>query len=725
MGPGDRRTTGIKHQTRGQSEVIGVILIVGMVLLSAGLIVISGSNLLNDLREGTAQESTTNTIEEIDTKLSSVSSVSGRTRVEISLGDSDPNRYRIVKSGYINVSANRNTTCTEHIPLTSIQYSDEDGDKWVFEAGGLWKQPRGSTASVMHTPPDLTWDKGTLSLTVVNISGTIDDEFNLVYENTTKSKRTSKRIRETLFTGNCARPNNVTITVSSEYYRAWSRYLSREINSTSLNTYDGNQSVSVYLNQSKLPEETDDQQNNVIDLNDSALNDVKITNTSIKVNKSADNTYTTIITPLTSGSTQVGEIRTVEAGQAFRPPMDVVFVMDKSGSMAFDPDSDGDTKMEEAEVAAQAFVGQMNDSFDRAGVAGFDYDGEIKITANGEYVTSDFSDATGVNGSIASFPDAPSGGTDIGSGLAKANAMMGLLSNSSRTKVIILLGDGKNDEGGSPSETELNQKAFDEAEEADRHGITIHSIGFGNPDNATMETIANTTGGTYRYVDDSDELADVFIELFSEIATSKQIVRQPITMELDAGGTTFFPQIDGNTTHIANTSTGNLNLNDPLAPSEFSYSIDVAEGENVSMTAFDYDCNEWRLTDIVHENQSTGKEYAEVRCTEIDEATATEISPSNASIYIDGDNVSSLISEPNDWWQEDLQNDTLAPYLEADNVTLDLPSNTAVVVFGFDDDDPGQDRMMLLFRIGESKENAVPKYLFNIEVRYLVVGEEA
>jgi len=335
---------------------------------------------------------------------------------------------------------------------------------------------------------------------------------------------------------------------------------------------------------------------------------------------------------------------------------------------------------------------------------------------NHVYLSDDF-DA--VNGSIDSIPD-DGGSTYSERGIRRAVATHGLKSNSSRKKVIILLADGE-DSGGDPVAA---------AEAADKEGITIHTISFGTPSqdaNETLQEVAGVTGGTWRAASESDDLSEIFIELFAEISESKQIVRDPFSMQLEAGSTTYYPQIDGETSHIATGDDDELNLNDPTAPTNFSYSIDISDGENVTMTAVDYDCKDgaWERTGNIVENESTGQEYAEVRCTAIDESTKTEIPASKTNVYLDDQDVSSLLSQPGDWWAEDLKNETLAPYLDGpDNETLDIESNQAVIVFEFDDGDGGTDRLIALYRIGQSREEAVPKHIFNLEVRYLVIGEE-
>lgn len=726
--PGGPSRWGTEHQEpggSGQTSVIGVVLIVGLVLTSGVLISITGATLLDEYQQRIEGESSTNTIEQVDTTLSSVSSVEGEARQELNFGDTDPGQSEVRSDGQVEIAVNKNDTCTAQVDMGSIRIEQDNGHEVIYEGGGIWEKPPGANGSVMHTPPDLKFKDGILSLTVVNVTGEIGGSTALVHENVTASENDTAHVRDTLFQGTCRRPDNVTIRVSSDNYQAWDSYLEGEINASTHTVYNGNDTVEVYLEQEKLPRETDDYLNDVVDFNDSSFNDVELTNTSVKVNKSANNTYTAIVTPLETGSTRVGAIRSVESDIVYRAPMDVVFLLDESGSMGNDPDGDGDSRMDEAKDASKSFISEMNNSFDRAAVASFNTTGHIWVNENGEYLTDDYSDSTGVNETIDGL-DA-NGGTDIAPGIRKGDTVLGLESNSSREKVIVLLSDGENNDdsdpecGPSASTACLNQKAFDMAEEASKNGVTIHAIGMSGADNHTVSTIANITGGSYRYVQDSEDLSEVFVELFAEISESNQIVKDPVVFKLEKGSVTFTAQVDGETSHIAEISDGSPNLNDPLLPSQYSFSFNVSDGENVTTVAEEYGCDEWTRTDIVHTNQTTGKEYFEVRCTSINETDVTTIDSANTSIYIDGDNVSSVLDEPRDWWEADLQNETLAPLLADDNETLSMKSNEALFVFRYPREDAGSDLLIAKYRIGLSRYDAVPRYIFDISVRQLVI----
>lgn len=718
-GDGASAGEGAASRVRAQTNVLGYVLLLGMVLTSATLIVLSGASVVDQLEEVTGQESTTNAIEELDTALSSVASVGGLTRTEFSIGDASPSQYRIVNDGYVNVTVNRNASCRAQIPMSSIQYERQDGVIMAFEGGGVWRQEDGIVSqTAMHTPPDLTYENGTIALTVINVSGRIRGTSTVISENVTGSMTRTNAVESTLFTGYCARPDNVTISVTSDYFRGWSGYMSSRLDASRSDWFDSNRTARVYYDQEKLPEVTNDSRNDVVDLSDPSFNDVSLTNTSVEVDKDANNTYTAIVTPLSSGSTQVGEIRTVEADSAFRPPLDVVFVIDESTSMGSGSPT---SKIFRAKDAAQSFVGMMDPAYDRAGAVGFNDTARYLHNRSATprhhvYLSDDFDD---VNGSIDTLTDG--GYTASATGLRRAVAAHGLKSNSSRKRIIILLADGEDTAGGDPIEA---------AEIADKEGITIHTIGygitgFGSDDaNQTLQDIAATTGGTWRFTSGSQDLSDIFEDLFAEISETKQVVRSPFSMEMEVGGTTFQPQIDGNASHVADGTNGELNLNDPTAPSQFSYSIDVSDGQNVTMQAVDYDCDQWERTEQIYVNQTTGQEYAEVRCTEM--SGRSEVTPKNSSVYVDGDDVSDLLDSPSNWWNEDLKNQTLAPYLDGpDNETVDLDSNQALVVYEFDDDDAATDRVLVLYRLGKAREDTVPKYVFNIQVRELVVEGES
>ncbi|WP_154553138.1 VWA domain-containing protein [Halorhabdus sp. CBA1104] len=169
-------------------------------------------------------------------------------------------------------------------------------------------------------------------------------------------------------------------------------------------------------------------------------------------------------------------------------PVDVQFIIDSSGSM------DWNDPQEFRKQAAKEFVGALVEG-DRAGVVDFDGDAHVA-----QQLTTDFG---AVNVTIEQL-DAQ-GGTNIGSGVGRANQHFATASNDSRAKVAILLTDGQGSGGLAQAQTAADQ------------GITIHTIGFGGADGSKLSEIAEITGGTYNYVSDASELPNVFSRVAEEV----------------------------------------------------------------------------------------------------------------------------------------------------------------------------------------------------------------
>ncbi|WP_136601119.1 VWA domain-containing protein [Salinigranum halophilum] len=171
-------------------------------------------------------------------------------------------------------------------------------------------------------------------------------------------------------------------------------------------------------------------------------------------------------------------------------PVDAAFILDSSGSMGTnDPN---DLRLQ----AAKEFTGALLD-IDRAAVVDFDFDADIR-----QRLTSDFQ---AVNRSIDTIDSR--GGTSIGAGVRAANREYSRNSDDSRSKIAILLTDGRGSGGLSEAETASDQN------------VTIYTIGLSNAADASkLRSIASKTGGNYTQVSRAADLPDVF----SRIAETTQ-----------------------------------------------------------------------------------------------------------------------------------------------------------------------------------------------------------
>ncbi len=202
-------------------------------------------------------------------------------------------------------------------------------------------------------------------------------------------------------------------------------------------------------------------------------------------------------------------------------PQDVVFVIDKSGSMQNnDPDPAGPERPARVE-AAWDYVDNMSVP-DRGSVVKFSdnailVDGPDDVAPFGddEHTVWDLSSQyADIKQNIDECGDA-SGGTSMGFGLEIAVDQLIANGNSSHIQVIIALTDG---------ETWDATRAYEAAKTASDNGIRIYTIGLGNgffdtglPIWFLEHFIANTTGGKYYPAATPDALYGIYAQIGQEI----------------------------------------------------------------------------------------------------------------------------------------------------------------------------------------------------------------
>jgi len=175
-------------------------------------------------------------------------------------------------------------------------------------------------------------------------------------------------------------------------------------------------------------------------------------------------------------------------------PVDVSFVIDESGSMD-ENDPQGFRK-----DAAQRFVGALLD-VDRGAVSAFDTTSDLEQGFTGDFEA--------VNRTIERV--GADGGTDIGSGIQSALGEYERNSDDRRGKIIVLLSDGRNDEGFGMSQEELDEKAIEAAQRAAERDVRIFTVGLSQQADADLlARIANITDGTFDTVTSAEDLPEVF-----------------------------------------------------------------------------------------------------------------------------------------------------------------------------------------------------------------------
>jgi len=165
--------------------------------------------------------------------------------------------------------------------------------------------------------------------------------------------------------------------------------------------------------------------------------------------------------------------------------LDIVFIIDTSGSMGTTDGPGGMTRLAAVKQAATNVLDNFDSSVINVGVVQFTTTASIEQNLTNDYdAVRDAID----NLQIGNW-------TAMGDGIGKAIEEYNNNGRSDAEWIALLLSDGWSNTGSDPST---------QAQNAANAGITINTYGFGSPDEDTLEDIADLTGGTYTYVDTSN-----------------------------------------------------------------------------------------------------------------------------------------------------------------------------------------------------------------------------
>lgn len=165
-------------------------------------------------------------------------------------------------------------------------------------------------------------------------------------------------------------------------------------------------------------------------------------------------------------------------------PVDVMFVIDRSGSMS-DNDPRGFRRK-----ASRRFVSGLLE-VDRAGVTTFSSGASLDRGLTGDFgAVNDTIDGVGSGG-----------GTRMADGMRTALGEFERNSSADRGKVMIVLSDGQ---------TDSRSATVAAAEEAAERDIRVFTVGFGDADRELMSEVAEIGQGSFNYVEDVSELPAVF-----------------------------------------------------------------------------------------------------------------------------------------------------------------------------------------------------------------------
>lgn len=748
----------IREDDRGVSEVLGTTLLVSLVFAGAIVTLFVGAQALDQATGQQRAAAAEASLEQADRTLTSLASGSGPNRTTIDLSSDVGNEIELVRGGEIGISINQDASCNTTIPLSSLRF-EQRGQTTAFEAGGIWKAAR-SNGSAMVSPPNFGFRNGTLHMDVLNLTGTVDQDTTVVEYREEASLSRSNDVEVELLSAPCQDPNNVTVTVRSDFYHAWGEYFRSNFAVGTVDVFHSNDTTRLFIPDTDFPARLDNERNRVINLSHAStasyMNSVTIGGRSITANKTKFNgssvgPFPATLTPLDrSDPPAVGTVKSLapdNATQVVRPPVDVVFVIDESKSMQKgsnnggnwdDENGDGDKvdpgeRAYEAQQAAKNAVGVLNTSFvgDRAGLVGFTAEAGYLYPDN-TYLSASSSE---LNATIGEFE--ARGNTDIPGGLNHSISMLDTARDERNRGNIFLLTDGENSPGdnecqeyGFSNQTvnckqHFNDRTLNAAHIAEKRGYTVYTFGFGTTSEVNetlLKEVASITGGKYFFSASGTELTNNFANATRQIKNAQQyMTRTPVSTNLSTeNGQVVVPEIPGNVDGIASYNQSGdtfLNVNDPAAPALFSHSFAVDNGETVQFNATVFECGEWESTGSLTEHN--GSTYPVARCGNITAANSS-LDPSHVTVHTNWHN-----SDATDLQKTDEVNETLEPFVDASD-TFTLGSNQAVVRFDFAPHDGSEKRvendMFLFYQIGLAESGVDTSDLVDIEVDQIEAG---
>jgi len=219
MRPATRRSG---DGTRAQSEVVGVVLVLGMVLMGATAVVVFGASAFADSQEGLATQRAEKAMTQLDSKAALVAL--GNTDVQsVSFAERGGEQYGVTNgTGWMNVSVQNTTDGSwENVTqrLGSVTYDNGD-DHIAYQGGGVWRST--GPGSVMVSPPEFHYRNGTLTLPIINVTGerALGGGAGVTHEETIDEFPN----RNVAGRQNPMAEHRIWVEVQSDYYEAWGRY---------------------------------------------------------------------------------------------------------------------------------------------------------------------------------------------------------------------------------------------------------------------------------------------------------------------------------------------------------------------------------------------------------------------------------------------------------------------------------------------------------------------
>ncbi|WP_306055565.1 DUF7289 family protein [Natronococcus wangiae] len=217
---------------RGQSEVLGIVLLLGFTILSATSLFVVGIDAVDSHQETTEVGVAENELALLGSKVSEVAL--GDSAVQAVTVDNTGGSYEVqedvgsIEIIHVDREGNGNEEPIDEFSLGEVTYTNGD-NRVAYQGGGVWKQQNGRTSMV--SPPEFHYRHGTLTLPVVNVAGEdqASGKSTIVAQRSSDTTRVYPNPDRTYDDGtteyvNPIEEGKIKVVVQSEYYMGWKKY---------------------------------------------------------------------------------------------------------------------------------------------------------------------------------------------------------------------------------------------------------------------------------------------------------------------------------------------------------------------------------------------------------------------------------------------------------------------------------------------------------------------
>ncbi|MBD3207408.1 VWA domain-containing protein [Candidatus Bathyarchaeota archaeon] len=207
--------------------------------------------------------------------------------------------------------------------------------------------------------------------------------------------------------------------------------------------------------------------------------------------------------------------------------LDIVLIVDRSGSMDDAIQGDVNNKIYYAKEASCNFVDRLNVTTDKVGLVSFSTTSTVdsSLTFNHEGVKTDINSLN------------PNGWTDIGAGIHDANQEFDVNGRYNSSWIIVLLSDGITNtyDGQSGQEALSREYALNQSQESHDMGIKVYTIGLGDKEDIDEELLQEIKTAEYFYAPSASELDEIYQAIAEDLIyeVKYDILRIDITLRGD------------------------------------------------------------------------------------------------------------------------------------------------------------------------------------------------